>query len=312
MARGGQWESRISANAAALLWVTAGTALFTLVFASAKLAGDSASAFQILFLRYIGGLGCLLALASLRGEPLAAYRSRRPLSHFARAASGGLGGGCIMLASTRMSFADATAIGLLQGVIAVALGVLLLREIVSPRHWAASALCAGGAAVVVAGQGAFGGLAGAALLPIGVALLGAFLLACESVLLRVLSVADRPMAVLLHVNAFGILIMAGPALLTWGAADPWLWLPYLALGPLAIAAQYCNVRGYRLGAVSLVAPVEYSWLVFAALIGLVAFGEVPGPATLLGSALILLGGVALARLPAGGTRPLEPAEAKAR
>ena len=305
MIRNGTLAGRLSANAEAVLWVTLATAIFSIIFAAPKMAGDAGATFQILLLRYVGGLATLLAMVALRRQPLSVYRSARPLSHLGRAATGGLGGCCIMFASAAMPIADATAIGLLYGVFAVLFGVLLLGETVCGRHWRAALLCAGGAAVVVAGQGAFSGaFAGAdggTLVPVAVALLGALLLAIESVQLRILSIAERPLTVLLYVNVFGIALMAGPAIATWGTRSLHSLLPFAALGPLAITAQYCNVRGYRLGPIALLAPVEYSWLGFAALLGLVAFGEVPGPATLAGSALILVGGVALARLPAPAT-----------
>ncbi|QLQ18242.1 MAG: EamA family transporter [Exiguobacterium profundum] len=62
--------------------------------------------------------------------------------------------------------------------------------------------------------------------------------------------------------------------------------------------QYCTIRGYRAAPLSVVAPVDNAWLVFAAILGFVAFGEVPGPMTVLGAALIIAGGVALTRVKA--------------
>ncbi len=281
-------------NLEAVLWVTAGTALFSLVFASGKFAGDSASALQILCLRYLGGLLTLLLLVKLRRQNLGRYRSKQPASHLLRAFFGAFGGAALIYASAEMPILEATAIGLRQAVFAVALGVVLLREAVEARQGLGTAACCAGAVVVVASKGAFGNLDWATLGPAAVALLGAFLVACEGFMIKKLATWERPLSILLYVNAFGFLLLGLPAALTWQATDLPANLPFLLLGPLAITAQYFIIRGYRLADLALLGPIDYSWLVFAGLLGFFFFGEAPGIGALLGCLLILLGGVVLA------------------
>ena len=81
-------------------------------------------------------------------------------------------------------------------------------------------------------------------------------------------------------------------------------LIYMALGPLGVFAQYCTIRGYGMADISIVGPVDYSWLIFASLIGFFAFGEVPTWAVAGGAALIAAGGVVLATvMPAREKQP---------
>ena len=68
-----------------------------------------------------------------------------------------------------------------------------------------------------------------------------------------------------------------------------------ALGPAGLLGQYATIRGYRAAPLSVVGPVDYSWLVFAMLLGWLVFAEEPTPGTLAGAALILTGGAMLAR-----------------
>lgn len=89
-------SSQFYTNTKAIAWVTAGTALFSLIFASGKFADGSATPLQILFLRYIGGLVTLLLVVAIRRERLSAYRSPKPLSHFMRAIFGASGGGALI------------------------------------------------------------------------------------------------------------------------------------------------------------------------------------------------------------------------
>lgn len=83
-------------NIKAIAWVTIGTALFSLIFASGKFADGSATPLQILFLRYIGGLATLLLFVAVRRERLPAYRSPKPFSHVIRAIFGASGGSALI------------------------------------------------------------------------------------------------------------------------------------------------------------------------------------------------------------------------
>ncbi|MGV1949296.1 DMT family transporter [Agrobacterium vitis] len=264
---------RLYTNTKAIMWVTIGTALFSLIFASGKFADGTATPFEILFLRYIGGLATLLLAVTARRKRLPAYRSAKPLSHFMRAIFGASGGGALIYASANMPIVDATAIGLLYVVFVIPLGVLVLKEQLTSRHLGAVAVCCAGAAIVMASRGAFTGFHLAYVFPAGIAVLGAALLAVEGLMIKMLSNSDRAMTVLLYVNAFGILLMAGPAAAQWVPLSIESAMSFLLLGPIAVTAQYCIVQGYRLASLSIVGPVDYTWLIFAGLIGFLFFGE---------------------------------------
>lgn len=289
-------SNRFYTNIRAVAWVTVGTALFSLIFASGKFADGSASSLQILFLRYIGGLATLLLVVAARRERLSAYRSPKPRSHFMRAVFGASGGGALIYASANMPIVDATAIGLLYVVFVIPLGVLVLKERLDARQLGAIALCCAGAALVMASRGAFAGFRAAYILPAGIAVLGAALLAVEGLMIKMLAHADRAMTVLLHVNAFGILLMAVPAAMQWVPLSPGSALSFVLLGPVAVTAQYCIVQGYRLASLSIVGPVDYTWLIFAGLIGFLFFGERPTLGVVAGAAIIAAGGIMLAAI----------------
>lgn len=287
-------SSQFYTNTKAIAWVTMGTALFSLIFASGKFADGSVTPLQILFLRYIGGLATLLLIVALRRERLPAYRSPKPLSHFMRAVFGASGGGALIYASANMPIVDATAIGLLYVVFVVPLGVLVLKERLNGQHFGAITICCAGAAIIMASRGAFTEFHPAYVLPAGIAVLGAALLAVEGLMIKMLSHSDRAMTVLLYVNTFGILLMAVPAVMQWVPLSFESTISFLLLGPTAVAAQYCIVQGYRLASLSIVGPVDYTWLIFAGLIGFLFFGEQPTLGVVAGSAIIAAGGIMLA------------------
>ena len=287
-------------TAIGILWVLLGTALFSLIFASGKLADGSVSAIQIMFFRYVGGMITVVALAAIVGGGLRAYRSERPGRHVLRALCGSWGGICAIYAAAHMPIADATAIGLVQPMLVVVFAIAILSERVTRVHWLAAAVCAVGAAVVVLGRGGLGGTIGPVyLLAAGAALFGAALIALEVILIKILSTAERSLTVLLYVNILATLLLIVPAWLAWRDIG-WMEIAAcLMLGPLAIVGQYCNIRGFRLADAAVLGPIGYSWIVFASLIGLLVFNEVPGAATVIGSAIVVAGGLWLARLRSG-------------
>lgn len=283
-------------NAEAIVWVVLGTAIFSIFYASGKFAGDLASPLQIVFLRYVGGFVTLACIVAFSGKSHTVYISNQPFSHFIRAIFGCFGGVGIVYASAKMPVVDATAITLLYVVFVIPLGVMFLGERIHKSQWAAIVLSGLGAAIVMISRGAFQALDAAYLWPALIALGSAMLLALEGILIRTLSQTDKAMTVLLYVNFFGIFLILPPAILTWGSTELATNLQFLLLGPIAITAQYFTIRGYRIADISVVGPIDYTWLVFAAIIGYVFFDEIPTVGVVLGALLITIGGVLLAAL----------------
>ncbi len=285
----------------AVLFVLAETAIFTVIFASEKLSGDEIPVIQLQFLRFLGGFLILFLLVLARGRKLADYRSRLWRLQILRTLLGVGGGAAALQAPLWVPYIDATAVELLDGVIAIFLGLIVLKERLAPLHWLGSLLLVVGALVVVLGQGAFSsGQAGGAAqqlywVGLGVAGIAALCFGTEALLTRVLARQDRPMVIMLHINAIAVLLLAVPVILTWKAVPLLDLLPFLLLGPLGLLGQFCYIRACALAPVSLVGPVEYSRLIFAGLLGWLALQQVPSPLSLAGGAVLLAGGVILAR-----------------
>lgn len=283
-------------NAQAVGWVSLGTAVFSLIYASGKFADGTASPVQILFLRYVGGFSLLAVYVISRRESWCNHVSIRPLSHLLRTFFGVYGTAAIIYASAEMPIADATAISLLYVIFMIALGVVVLRERIRAQHWPGIILCCCGAAIVMTSRGAFRSFEVAYLWPAFVALVGAALFAIEGVMIRALSQVDKPLTVLLYVNFFGILLLLIPAFATWKSMAFIDNALFMLLGPLVVCGQYFVILGYRIADIAVVGPAEYSWLIFAALIGLVFFGEVPTPGVVAGSVAIAVGGILIGRV----------------
>lgn len=292
--------SRLESKAVAALWVLGAAFAFSLLYASGKLTGGLVPAIQIVFIRYVSGFATVSGIAAVQRQPFGTLLAggRRHL-HLLRALCGVGGGACSIWGATHMPLADASALALLQGVFTMALAVVLLRERIVLLQGVAAALCVLGALVIVRGN------TGAAIVadpdPLNNAwaplamLAGAFLTACEVILIKVLSRHESMLSMLLHVNGFASLLLGVAMLFLWVPVEPLTLAALCLIGPMAIFGQMCNVRAYRLADAAWLAPFTYSSVAFAALIGWAVFGTLPSPLAWLGTALIVAGGLLLMR-----------------
>ncbi len=98
--------------------------------------------------------------------------------------------------------------------------------------------------------------------------------------------------------SIGTTIVGGTAMLFTGASD-WVWphaLWLLPIGLLAALGQLCMTKAYTRGATMLVANLQYSGIVFAALYGLFLFGDLIPLIGWTGMALIIVSGIAATAL----------------
>ena len=278
-----------------------GVGLFAPIFIAGKLADGAFPALAIIVMRYGGGFLTVWAYILVSRTPMAALKSPKPSRHFARACFGVGGGAFIIHATTIMPVANATAIGLTEGIMIIGFAGLLLKETITLRHWIAGFTAMTGAGLVVwqsidlsqSGQGLlFGAWEG-----IAAAFCGALFMTFEVLLIKYLSSREDPLRMLLYVNGFGSLVSIG--LVVW--LYDWLvliepaLLVFLSLGPLAIIGQYFNIKAFTLVNASTLAPIIYSWIIFAALLGFFLFDEVPTVVTAIGSVMIVAGGVIVAK-----------------
>lgn len=284
-----------TSNLIGVLWALCGVGLFALIYVSGKLSDTNATALQIMWLRYVGGFLTMVTLLFVRrGVSWGVSTSQPVLLHVARAGAGGFGGVAAVYAAGNMPVASATAIGLLDGLFTVALGMMVLREKVGLRQWAATFVCLSGAGIIVGSQGAFSTSNLQYTLPALVALAGAVLVATESILIKTLVRSEPAMTVLLYVNFFGCILLAGPGIASWMTLDAFWIIGFLLLGPIAIVAQYCNLRAFRAAPASVIGTIRYAWIVYSAIFGVLLFGEPISRYTAAGIGLILMGGSWLA------------------
>lgn len=273
-------------------------ALFTPIYAAGKISAGQFPALLLITLRYVGGFAVVVLIVLGKRIPISELRSTNPLHHFARALLGSAGGLSAIYAGSVIPIAYATAIGLTRGIFVILLAGLILKELVERRHWIACLISIFGALVVVAQPFREDAHLVSSYTGVLAAFAGALFVAMEVIFVKVISNRENAITILLYTNAFAASLLS---IISFLALDISMFLspdilPFFLLGPVAILAQFCNIKAYRFVEASTLAPVSYSSILFSTLLGILAFGEVPTISAVFGLGLICLGGVVIAQM----------------
>ncbi|MBC7738122.1 MAG: DMT family transporter [Candidatus Saccharibacteria bacterium] len=277
----------------------------TLLFAAADVLGKvliaSYSVPLIMAMRYVVNVGLLgLALGPLQGTAL--WQTHRLFWVVVR-------GLCLAAASLTMGLAlrvmpvgETVAIVYLAPILVMLLAGLVLGETVPLAGWIGAAVGFAGVLVIVR--------PGAGLDPWGVTLclINAGLGTAYHLLTKVLGRTETMAAMLFYTALSGAVVFW--TMVGVGGVQVWPGWRDLALmgllGALATVGHFLFTAAYREAPASLLAPVNYLHLVWAATLGAVVFGHVPDGITLAGMAMVAGAGVAVALRAQFGPRPVEP------
>lgn len=279
--------SRVGLSSAAIgiLLMLTGMFLFSLNDAIGKWLVATYSVGQVLLIRSAVALLVLAPFLWRWGlRPLVAVE--RPGIQAARVAFSTGEVICFYWAVTHLPLADVMTFWMAAPLCVAAAAPLVLGEHVGLGRWAATG--AGFAGVVIALEpGGAGGGPGWAVM---VALIGMACFAAMIVTGRQLR--GTPDTTLVFWQICGALL-AGILIAPWAWVPP--TLPDLALlgllGVVAMLAHVCVNRALKLAPAAMVAPIQYTLLPWAVLLGWLFFGDVPRIAMLLGASVIVAAGL---------------------
>jgi drug/metabolite transporter (DMT)-like permease len=120
-----------------------------------------------------------------------------------------------------------------------------------------------------------------------VGLFAAFLAALSTTLIKRLSTTEEALTILAYFGLFSSILTAIPAYFVWRPLTGAELAPLALVGALGAVCQFCQVRAYATGDLMAVAPIEYSRLIFAGIMGFLLFAELPDRYTLVGAAIIV-------------------------
>jgi drug/metabolite transporter (DMT)-like permease len=269
--------------------------LFAAMSALVRDLGKVAPVGQMVFFRSAFAIVPVVVIYALRGELGTAVRTSRPLGQLGR----GLLSVCGMFtnfgALVRIPLADATAISFASPLVTVALAAIVLKERVRIYRW--SAVLVGFAGVIVMlvphfGVGHYAGI-GATTAAVGsvLALVSAACNAGAVIQTRRLTQSETTSSIVFYFSLVCAIAGALTLPFDWYTPTASELAKLIGLGVLGGLAHILLTESYRHVAASLVAPFDYTAMLWALLLGYWLFGEMPQPPVYLGAAIVAAAGL---------------------
>jgi len=272
----------------AILLVLAAAATFALAAGAVKGLGGAIPLAQIILFRNVFALPILFLLLPGAGG-LAALRPRAPWMHLSRTAFGLMGMIGAFVGYTELPLATATVLGFTMPLFLTALSVVLLGERVGWRRWLAVAIGFLGV-LLVARPGAEDAALPAG--PVLLCLMGAVGWALAMMSIRRLGErGESGVAIVIWFAIGSAAIGAVATVPVWVTPDTGQWLLLLAIGGVSAVAQLFMTEAYRRGETTLLAPFEYSGLLWTTLLGAAIWSEWPGGLDFAGFAVLVGAGL---------------------
>jgi drug/metabolite transporter (DMT)-like permease len=263
-------------------------AFFSVMDAQLKLLAGHYGPMQVAFLRGITSLPFVLLPVLLRGR-LARLRPVNLRLHLLRGALSVLMLGSFVFAVRESSLATTYSIFMYAPLVVAAISVPLLGERVSRSQWVAIAVGLAGVLLMIAPRGggewvSVGALA--AVVAVATYSLGA-------VSIRLLSRTDTTESMVFW---FSVLLSVGAGLLAVPGWVPLLashWPLFAGIGLTGAMGQHFITEAFRRAPAAVVAPFEYTALLWGVVLDLAIWRALPGVMTLLGGAIVIGAGLYL-------------------
>ncbi len=264
-----------------LIWSAGAGVVFVVLNASMRALAMQMDPFQAQFLRYFAGLIVLLPLI-FRGGP-ARWWPRSIGGQFGRGALHAMGLTLWFVALPRIPLADMTALGFTTPIFIMIGAALFFREPMRWERWLAAAFGFAGVLIVVAPK-----LSGSGGIYNLVMLASAPLFAASFLATKALTRHERTAVILLWQGITVSLFSLPLALLNWQPLSLLQVAGFLFCGLLGNTAHYCLTQSYRVADISSTQSVKFLDLIWASIIGWLAFGDAPSQATLIGGSVICM------------------------
>lgn len=265
--------------------------LFAVMSALIRYLGARYPIGEVVFFRSAFAVVPVVLVYAWRGELAAAVRTENPLGQASRGALSIVGMFCNFGALARLPLIEANAIGFSSPLIGVALAALVLKERVRIYRWSAVIVGFVGVLVVLAPHLSGDELALVAASATGLsgviyAIAGSVTNAGTMIQTRHLTKSERTSSIVFYFSV--ICALSGLVTLPFGWVAPSATelVALAAIGFLGGTGHIFLTESYRYASASVVAPFDYTSMVWALILGYVMFGEMPTVMIVLGSAII--------------------------
>ncbi|WP_442902478.1 DMT family transporter [Frigidibacter sp. MR17.14] len=259
-----------------------------------KYASDDIPTGEIMFFRSFFAIPVIVVWMAATGHLGDGWKTRDPIGHFYRGFAGGLSQGMIFAALGLLSFPEVTAIYYAAPLIVVILAAMFLGEQVRAFRLFTVGLGLAGVLIVLSPRLETlnaGDVGGTQALGAMLALTSAICGALAQVFIRKMVAQESTSSIVFwfSVNCSVLSLITLP----WGWVMPsaGMAVALVLTGVLGGLGQVFLTASYRYADASIVAPFEYTSMVFALGAGWLIWSEVPSLQMLGGAALIMFAGI---------------------
>lgn len=270
----------------AVALMLASIGFITIVDTTAKFFTAELHGVQLVWGYFLGIAVSSVTFMKLRGLRLSrVLRASKPGLQIVRSGALATSISLLFVGLTYMPIAEATALSFMAPLFITALSGPLLGERIGWHRWLAVIAGLVGVIYIVRPGGDLYHWASV------LVLLGAASFAVFQIMTRKLSMSDSTMTTLLY-TAFGGFVWTSIAVLPfWTPPSIVHWFVFLGTGVLGFLAHLCMIRAFTMAQASLLAPFNYSKLIWATIAGYLVFDDIPGLDTILGSLAIVGSGL---------------------
>jgi drug/metabolite transporter (DMT)-like permease len=265
--------------------------LFATMSALVRQLGNVAPVGQMVFFRSAFAVVPVVVIYALRGELMSAVRTSRPLGQLGRGLLSVFGMFTNFSALTRLPLADATAISFASPLITVVLAAVVLKERVRIYRW--SAVLVGFAGVIVmliphfnVGHYAAAGAAATAAVGSMFAMTSAVCNAGTVIQTRRLTQSETTPSIVFYFSIVCAIAGALTLPFAWHTPTASELVALISLGVLGGVAHIFLTESYRFATASVVAPFDYTSMLWALMLGYWLFGELPSALVYVGGAIV--------------------------
>jgi len=258
--------------------------LFSSMVAFVKFLGTRIPSYEIVFFRSSVQIFSMMAIFWKIG--FSSLKTKRPFLQGTRALLAVVLINCNYYAFTKLPIADATAIGFSRNLFLVVLAALFLHEKITISRLFVTVTGFAGILLISRPGGDFTAAA-------WVALAGAGLGATMMILVRTLTFSDSNVVMMTYPAFATVIATLIPTWIGWVSPTPSEFILLVAMSYCGILGQWCMIQSFRLGETTAVAPASYIRIVFATIIGVYFFSEIPDVLTIVGTIIIIVSNIIL-------------------
>ena len=261
-----------------------GMFLFSGVDTMGKFLTETQHPVQIVWCRQLGLLLGVLFLIGLRGRSV--LQSAHPKLQISRGVLAATSATLFIVGVSFVPLADAVAITFVAPFMVTVMGAIILREPVGFRRWAAVSIGFLGALIVIRpGMGVIHPAS-------GLLIIAATAFALRQVLSRLLAGDDSVQTTVAYTAIVSWALLTVPLPFVWQTPATGLEIALLiAMAVLAAVAETLVIMALGAAQAVVVAPVQYSLLLWGTLYGFFVFGQLPDFWTWVGAFVIVATGI---------------------